>query len=177
MQAVKVLKKWWRRATVAGVDNILDFEVSSIQGVLEKLDAGNHERLLRQFERYDRVDRSPNRRKQRFVDDDSSFNRPDWPRQILFKAGNTEHVATVRLRHRDKEGATVTAKAFIIFGWFDGFEFDFHKTRGVNFELFSIIHTKSNIKDISTKWEVVSVEIQGSWQPQSQAPKISNTGS
>lgn len=166
MRAVKILKKWWRRTTAAGVDNILDFEVSSIQGILGKLDADNYERLLRQIERYDRVDRSPNRRKQRFVDDDSSFNRPDWPRQILFKAGNTEHVATVRLRHRDTESVTVTAKAFIIFGRFDGFEFDFHKTRGVSFESFPISDIKNNIENINTKWEIISVEVQGSWQPQ-----------
>jgi hypothetical protein len=162
MQLAKHIRRWWRRATVAGVDTVLDFEVAAIQAILKDISADNRMKLLHQIARYDRVDRAPNRRKQRFVDDDSDFHRSNWPRDIFFVVGDTEHIATVKLQHCEIPNATIRAKAFLIWGWFDGFEFDLDNTHGLNFDAYAMSDVMPSIEKIATKWQPVRVELLGS---------------
>lgn len=161
MQLANNVRRWWRRITVAGVDTIFDYEIASIQAILQNVLPEHRLKIAHQFDRYDRVDRAPNRRKQRFVDDDSDFHRSRWPREILFPIGDTELVATLKLRHKKQHKAAVRAKAFLVFGWFDGFKFDFDNTRGLDFDIFQMSEVTSSIEKIETNWEPIMVELTG----------------
>lgn len=167
MQIVKNLMRWWRRASTAGVDMIFDYEVAALQAILHRVADGDRTKLVQQLARYDRIDRAPNRRKQIFIDDDSDSPPSDWPKEILFPVGPTEHVATVRLQNSELPKATIRTKAFFVWGIFSGFEFDFDKTHGIKFDSHLMNAVMPDVEQKKTKWQAMSVELLGSLRSQS----------
>ena len=149
----------WRRLTAAGVDHILDYEVATLQALLTKLEVEAKDRLEAQLVRYDRIDRSPNKKYQRFIDDDSNFQRSDWPSGILFERGDVVHVADVTLRHATAPKAKVTAKVFLLDGKFDGCEFERSHTKDVPIQQYDMRTAMVALNDITTSWLSENVQL------------------
>lgn len=119
--------------------------------------ASDRLKLQEQLRRYDRCDRSPNRRFQRFIDDDSDFGRTDWPEDILFPGSGTVHVADLEVVSLANECALVRAQAFLSFGRFDGFEFDFVHTKGEEFKRWPIASSFNELAKLG--WSSKSVKL------------------
>lgn len=144
---------------VAGVDFVYDYEIASLRGLSGALSASDRLKLQEQLRRYDRCDRSPNRRIQRFIDDDSDFGCTDWPGDILFPGSGTVHVADLEVVSLADECMLVRAQAFLSFGRFDGFEFHFAHTKGEEFKSCPIASSLNELESIEVGWSSRSVRL------------------
>jgi hypothetical protein len=127
---IKSIKRAWRRINHHGDPFLYEFELAALQALCISVGANDAAILREQIVRYDRVSRSPDLRKQILVDDDSDFERSDWPRSIVFSEPRTTHLATLALSTMagpDAARFSVKAHAFMVFGKLDGFEFQFKK--------------------------------------------------
>lgn len=156
---IKYAKRVFRRATVAGVDFILDHEIAALQALSGSLMENQKEMLLAQLERYDRIDRAPNMRRQRFIDDDSDFLRKDWPSKIIFSNVELSHSADIVLHHRNDDALSVRAQAFLVHGRFDGFEFKFSKVREMNPKKYAINGAMPEVLKVNTNWAIDRVQL------------------
>jgi hypothetical protein len=137
----------------------LDYEVAVLQGFASALSEVDARKLKGQIARYDRIDRSPNRRFQRFIDDDSDFQRRDWPTEILFSSEGTVHCADVTVSLVSSSEICVKARAFLWNGRFDGCEFFPAHTHGRQFEEISLGLASSQLDSVQTPWVVTQVKL------------------
>jgi hypothetical protein len=156
---LKVIHRFIRRHTVAGVEFMYDYEAASAHAVYAALDEEARRKLHEQLKRYDRIDRSENKKKQKFIDDDSDFRRSDWPKAILFEDTGLTHAADVELRHVDDTRATVRAQLYFIWGRCDGFEFTRIHTKDVPLIEMPIRETLCNLPQVETKWSSTRVRL------------------
>jgi len=156
---VESIKRSLRRLTTAGVESIYEHEVAALQALHKALVEADGQKLSAQFARYDRIDRSPNLRKQKFIDDDSDFRRSDWPVEILFPDEGLVHSADILLKHRRRENLTVKAQAFLVWGRFDGFEFKFSRGKAYHPGSFRMQDIKLAFVGLETEWATQSVTL------------------
>jgi hypothetical protein len=146
-----MIKRAFRRATVRGDATIYDHELAALQVLCQALSESDRQRFVSQIARYDRIDRASNFRKQMFIDDDSDFSRSNWPRDILFHdAGGTEHSANITIR---RSGAPrVKVQAFVVRGWFSGFEFTFPAKDALSLVEFPISDVLARFTEVPLNW-------------------------
>lgn len=165
MRVIKAIRRKWKRFVVAGVNFIHDYEIASLLAFSGALSASDRKKLQEQLRRCDRIDRSPNRRFKRFIDDDSDFGRTDWPDDILFPGSGTVHVADVEVVSLADERMLIRAQAFLSFDRFDGFEFHSLHAGGEEFKAYPIASSLKDLERTEVGWSSRSVKLFSPFAP------------
>jgi hypothetical protein len=155
MQLIKTFKRAWRRMNHHGDPFLLDFELAALQALCISVGSQDAAVLRKQIVRYDRVSRSPDLRKQILVDDDSDFERNDWPAEIVFSERRTTHIATLNLSTTSGANAkkvSIRAHAFMVFGKLDGFEFQLKE--GVPSSQMAMPIAMDQLQGLNSQWSL-----------------------
>jgi hypothetical protein len=158
---VRSFHRWLRRKTVRGEAIVYDFELMALACLSNEFSIESGLKLRAQIQRYDRIDRSEDWKHQILIDDDSDYQRSNWPSSITFANKKLVNAGIIRIRHNDwPKTESIKCRADFIYGCLAGFEFTFSQKAPRELCLsFSITDLGSLMRDHTNSYHLVSATI------------------
>jgi hypothetical protein len=121
----RLLISVWRRLTGDGVSFLLRHESAALSALHARCTSIAQAKLARQFELYDRAQRSENGKHLLFLDDHSLGNCRNWPSEVLFEDRELQSIATISYQLRQNGSRRkIVCEMFCFGGRLAGIEFD-----------------------------------------------------